>query len=104
MAGMRDFYLGNIRDASFDRLKDAVFVSEPCTSCKVFTICGGRCLYANATKLWGTKGFNQVCGTVINLIEALSDEVHQIKSLLESGRIRQENFEYPKYNGCEIIP
>jgi putative peptide-modifying radical SAM enzyme len=104
MAGMRDFYLGNIRDASFDRLKDALFVSEPCTSCKAFTICGGRCLYANATKLWGTKGFNQVCGTVINLIEALSDEVHQIKSLLESGRIRQENFEYPKYNGCEIIP
>lgn len=104
MAGMKDFYLGNIRDASFDRLKEAVFVSKPCTSCKVFTICGGRCLYANATKLWGNEGFNQVCGTVINLIEALSDQVHQIKSLLESGRIQQENFEYQKHNGCEIIP
>ena len=104
MAGMKDFYLGNIRDASFDRLKDAVFVSEPCTSCKVFTICGGRCLYANATKLWGAEGFNQVCDTVIRMIEELFDAVPQIKSLIESGKIQQEDFEYPKYNGCEIIP
>src|SRR3989337_2438977 len=104
MAGIKDFYLGNIRDASFDRLKDAVFVSEPCTSCKVFTICGGRCLYANATKLWGAEGFNQVCDTVIRMIEELFNAVPPIKSLIESGKIQQEDFEYPKYNGCEIIP
>jgi uncharacterized protein len=104
MAGMKDFYLGNIRDTSIKSLKDAVFVSEPCTSCKFFTICGGRCLYANATKLWGNKGFNEVCSTVVNMIEALRDVVPQIKSLIESGHIQQRDFEYPRYNGCEIIP
>jgi putative peptide-modifying radical SAM enzyme len=104
MAGMKDYYLGNIRDASINRLKDAIFVSEPCTSCRFFTMCGGRCLYANATKLWGNEGFNQVCGTVTNMIEALRDAIPQIRSLMESGNIQQEDFEYPKYNGCEIIP
>ena len=104
MAGMKDFYLGNIRSASVSGLKDAIFVSEPCTSCRLFRMCGGRCLYANATKLWGNEGFNQVCGTVTNMVEALRDAIPQIKSLMESGNIQQEDFEYPKYNGCEIIP
>jgi putative peptide-modifying radical SAM enzyme len=104
MAGIKDFYLGSIRDASVDRLKDAVFVSEPCTSCEVFAICGGRCLYANATNLWGAEGFKQVCDTVVNMIEALRDAVPEIKSLIEAGRIQQKDFEYPKFIGAEIIP
>jgi putative peptide-modifying radical SAM enzyme len=104
MAGMKDFYLGNIRDASISRLKDTVFVSEPCTSCEVFAVCGGRCLYANVTKLWGVNGFREVCSTVMNMIAALNDALPEIKSLIESGRIHQNDFEYPKYNGAEIIP
>ncbi len=104
MAGMKDFYLGNIRDASPRSLKNAIFVSEPCTSCEFFSICGGRCLYANATKLWGNEGFDQVCGTVVNMTEALRSVVSEVKSLIEAGKVQQEHFEYPKYNGCEIIP
>jgi putative peptide-modifying radical SAM enzyme len=104
MAGMKDFYLGHISNASIKSLKDTVFVSEPCTSCKFITICGGRCLYANVTRLWGDEGFNQVCGTVVNMIEALYDAAPQIKSLIETGSVQLEDFEYPRYNGCEIIP
>ena len=104
MAGMKDYCLGNIRDASINRLKDSLFVSEPCTSCRLFTMCGGRCLYANVTKLWGDEGFNEVCGTVTSMIEALRDAIPQIKALMKSGSIQQEDFDYPKYNGCEIIP
>jgi hypothetical protein len=40
----------------------------------------------------------------MNMIEALSDALPEIKSLIESGRIHQKNFDYPKYNGAEIIP
>jgi radical SAM protein with 4Fe4S-binding SPASM domain len=104
MAGMKDFYLGHISNATIKSLKDAVFVSEPCTSCKFCTICGGRCLYANVTRLWGNEGFNQVCGTVVRMIEALNDATPQIKSLIENGIVQREDFDYPKYNGCEIIP
>jgi putative peptide-modifying radical SAM enzyme len=104
MAGMRDFYLGNIKNVSPSDLTDAVFVSEPCTSCEVFEICGGRCLYANATKLWGTEGYAKVCSTVITMIRTLEDAATEVKSFLEKGRIQLENFDYPKYNGAEIIP
>jgi radical SAM protein with 4Fe4S-binding SPASM domain len=104
MAGMRDFYLGNIRNVSPDALRDAVFVSEPCTSCEVFKICGGRCLYANATKLWGTRAYGEVCETVVNMIRALEDAMTEVKLLLETGRIQMQDFNYPRYNGAEIIP
>jgi putative peptide-modifying radical SAM enzyme len=104
MAGMRDFYLGNIRNVSPDALRDAAFVSEPCTSCEVFKICGGRCLYANATKLWGTRGYGEVCETVVNMIRTLKDAMTEVKLLLETGRIQLQDFNYPRYNGAEIIP
>ena len=104
MAGMKDFYLGNIHYTPPESLKDAMFVSEPCTSCTIFTICGGRCLYANATKLWGDEGFNQVCGTVATMTKALRSVVPEIKSLIRDGRVREEDFQYRKYNGCEVIP
>jgi putative peptide-modifying radical SAM enzyme len=104
MAGMRNFYFGNIKNISPDNLRDAIFVSEPCTSCEVFEICGGRCLYANATKLWGKRGYGEVCGTVVNMIRVLTDAATEVKSLLETGRIQPQDLDYPKYNGAEIIP
>jgi len=104
MAGMKDFYLGNIREPSPERLRDAVFVSKPCTGCEIYQICGGRCLYANATKLWGNEGFNQVCGTVMNMVDSLHEALPQVRALIARGRIRLEHFEYPRYNSCEIIP
>ena len=104
MAGMKDFYLGNIRETSPGSLRDAVFVSEPCTECEVYTVCGGRCLYANATKLWGDKGFRQVCSTVKNMIDALHEGLPEVRALIDEGRIQLGDFQYPKYNSCEIIP
>jgi len=104
MAGMKDFYLGNIRETSPGSLRDAVFVSEPCTECEVYTVCGGRCLYANATKLWGDEGFRQVCSTVRNMIDALHEGLPEVRALIDEGRIQLGDFQYPKYNSCEIIP
>jgi putative peptide-modifying radical SAM enzyme len=104
MAGLRDFYLGNICETPLRRLKDAVSVSEPCDRCDVLSVCGGRCLYANVTKLWGEDGFRQVCGTVRSMIDGLQEVLPEIRVLIDVGRIRLSDFEYQKYNGCEIIP
>jgi len=104
MAGMKDFYLGSIRETDPETLRDSVFVSEPCTSCEVYSVCGGRCLYANTTKLWGDEGFSQVCSTVRNMVDALHDALPQVEHLIESGVIRSEDFEYTRYNSCEVIP
>jgi uncharacterized protein len=103
MWGMKDYYLGHIRNAHPLHLKK-VFVSEPCTKCDVFNICGGRCLYANITKRWKTKDYDLVCDTVRNLADAVTKETPRIRKLIENGRIRLKDFEFMKYNGSEIIP
>jgi uncharacterized protein len=103
MWGVKDYYLGHISRENPLKLKK-VHVNEPCTSCEVFHVCGGRCLYANITKRWSEEAYGMVCGTVRNLIEAVAEETPQLKKLIENGRISLKDFEFTKYNGCEIIP
>jgi len=105
MAGMKDFYLGDIRDTDpSDLASREVSVSKPCTDCSTYSLCGGRCLYANVTKLWGEEGFELVCGTARELIDALRSATPAIQQLISERRIALQDFHYPKYNSCEIIP
>ena len=104
MAGMKNFYLGNIWNKQPLDLEDAVFVGSPCTQCGILNICGGRCLYANMTKRWGEEGFRLVCGTVVNLVDCLRRFEPQVRWLLSQGKIHMEDFEYGRYNSCEMIP
>jgi putative peptide-modifying radical SAM enzyme len=103
MWGMKDYYLGHVSNADPLKLKK-VFVGEPCTKCDVFHICGGRCLYANVTKRWAAEDYTLVCSTVRNLIDAIAKEVPRIRKIIENRRISLKDFEFMKYNGCEIIP
>jgi radical SAM protein with 4Fe4S-binding SPASM domain len=105
MAGMKDFYLGDIRDTDpGDLASRNVSVSQPCTDCTTYFLCGGRCLYANITKLWGEEGFELVCGTVRELVAALRNVTPAIQQLISERRVSLQDFDYPKYNSCEIIP
>jgi uncharacterized protein len=103
MWGMKEYYLGRITEDNPLKLKK-VFVGEPCTNCEVFGICGGRCLYANVTRRWNAQAYGLVCGTVRNLISAVEEELPRVRGLVERGRISLDDFEFMKYNGCEIIP
>ena len=105
MSGMKDFYLGNIEHTDpSDLTSRAVLVSEPCTDCAVYSICGGRCLYANVTKLWGEEGFRLVCSTVEDLIDALRSTMATIRRFVSEGTVLLGDFDHPMYNSCEIIP
>jgi putative peptide-modifying radical SAM enzyme len=104
MAGMKNFYLGNIWETDPKSLVDAVLVRDPCPKCAVYGLCGGRCLYANATRLWGEEGYHLVCGTVENLFDSLRAILPRIRQMILKGSIRKNDFSYPKYNSCEIIP
>jgi len=103
MWGMKNYYLGHIGKTNPLRLKK-VFVKEPCTKCDIFSVCGGRCLYANITKRWSPESYSLVCNTVRKLVNAVAKELPRIGRLVESGKISLTNFEFMKYNGCEIIP
>jgi putative peptide-modifying radical SAM enzyme len=103
MWGMKDYYLGHISCADPENL-GKVQVGQPCRACNAFSICGGRCLYANVLRRWNSEAYSLVCITVKNLIEAVAKQVPRIRQLVERGKIRMSDFEYLKYNGCEIIP
>jgi putative peptide-modifying radical SAM enzyme len=103
MWGMKDYYLGHVNTADPLKLKK-VQIGSPCSECDIFNLCGGRCLYAMVTKRWNTEAYAHVCGTVRNLIQAVHGQMPRIKELINKGKVRISDFEYMKYNGCEIIP
>jgi len=103
MWGMKDYYLGHVASADPLKLKK-VHIGQPCTKCDAFNLCGGRCLYAIVTKRWNPEAYGQICSTVRNLIQTVSSEVPRIRELIDMGKVIPTDFEYMKYNGCEIIP
>jgi putative peptide-modifying radical SAM enzyme len=103
MIGMKKYYLGHIATADPAALPE-VGPGGECTGCDIRLFCGGRCLYANIVEPWGVTERKSVCGTVANLHDALAAALPTVRSLLEAGTIRRQDFCHEKYNGCEIIP
>jgi len=104
MWGMKNYYLAHIRSAHPLKLKQIPISDEPCTSCDLFKVCGGRCLYANVTKRWNRNEYATVCNTVKSLVNTINTELPRIKQLIADGKIRLSDFDFVKYNGAEIIP
>ncbi|MHA1237841.1 MAG: TIGR04084 family radical SAM/SPASM domain-containing protein [Candidatus Odinarchaeia archaeon] len=102
---MHDEVLGDIYTTYPSDLKDSVRIGGLCLSCEVYSICGGRCLYANKTMLWGVEGFLKVCSTVKHLIKCLENVKNEVEELLNNDIIIWNQINYPQLNnGCEIIP
>jgi len=104
MWGMKKYYLGNIKDSNPLNLTKIPIELSPCIDCDIFGLCGGRCLYANITKRWGKEAYEQVCKNTREVIESVKIEIPDIKKIIDSQKISLKNFEFMKYNGCEIIP
>ena len=75
-----------------------IHVDDPCPSCDVYSVCGGRCLFANKQRLWGKEGFDAVCDVTKFLI-------HELEKYKDSLEPFKENIKYPPFNNTtEIIP
>jgi len=103
MWGMKDYYLGHICDTNPFELKRSR-AGSPCVDCNILDVCGGRCLYAAVTKRWSPEAYDLVCKTVKNLVETVSEHIPRIWDLIDKGTVKLGDFEYMRYNGCEIIP
>jgi uncharacterized protein len=98
--------IGSIYDDVPSSLPGKAKVGEPCTSCDIFRICGGRCLFVNRSQqLLRENGYEMICSTVRYLVKELQEAVPQIQELIYAGVIERSDFDYPEFNnGCEIIP
>ena len=104
MWGMKKYYLGHISNADPRKIKKIFVDQPPCANCSILNVCGGRCLYANITKRWSDEAYGKVCHTVAELVEAVKAEVPRIQRLLKNEKVNIKDFDFIKYNGCEIIP
>jgi putative peptide-modifying radical SAM enzyme len=85
--------LGSLEEG-FER----IHIDQPCPSCDIFEICGGRCLFANKERLWGQQGFHSICEVTKYLFSLLNDNASYCEPM-------KDQFRYPLYNNTtEIIP
>ncbi|MDO9097746.1 MAG: TIGR04084 family radical SAM/SPASM domain-containing protein [Candidatus Methanoperedens sp.] len=98
--------IGSIFENTPRSLCDKAQVGEPCVSCDIFHICGGRCLFVNRSQeMLRENGYALICSTVRHLVRELQEALPRVKELIESGVVKRQDFEYPGFNnGCEIIP
>ncbi|MDE1858317.1 MAG: TIGR04084 family radical SAM/SPASM domain-containing protein [Thaumarchaeota archaeon] len=98
--------VGSILTDTPGSLKDTQTVGEPCSSCNIFSICGGRCLFVNkAQRLLRKGGYSLICATVRQLVKELDEARPLVEALIREGAVKSSDFDYPTFNnGCEIIP
>ena len=103
MNSIKNFYVGDIETSNPKNLKE-IYVSDPCGQCEYLDLCGGRCLYSNYAKLWPKEGEELICKTIKHLIDEIKRIAPEIKELSNKNIISEQQFEYEKYFGPEIIP
>ena len=98
--------VGSIYNNAPTSLCGRATIGEPCTSCDIFEVCGGRCLLVNrSSEMLRENGFFHICSTVKHLVKKLQEVVPQVQTLMENGSVNRSDFAYPELNnGCEIIP
>jgi uncharacterized protein len=96
----------NFKAGSFDCLTNELkkFDVNGCENCGHRDLCGGRCMYWRAAKLWPKEGDEIICDSIKFYIDEIKSRVPQIKKLIKEGIISESDFEYEKYFGPEIIP
>jgi radical SAM protein with 4Fe4S-binding SPASM domain len=102
MNNIKDFECGSL-DTIPNNLKKIQVIS-PCTTCNEYAFCGGRCLYSNHAKLWGSKGEKAICNATKHLIREIRNYLPEIELAIKQRKISIKDFRYEKYFGPEIIP
>lgn len=103
MNSIKDFEAGHI-EMNPHELKRFKIDDESCEKCDEKNFCGGRCMYWKKANLWPDEGNEMVCDSIKCLIAELRKNIPRIRNAITSGLISEEDFEYEKYFGPEIIP
>jgi len=98
--------VGSIYTSSPEELRNCASLGEPCSSCELLWVCGGRCLFINLAKEWvGEEGYAMICSTVRHLVGELEDALPEVRRLIATGAVDEEVFRYPEINNdCEVVP
>ena len=104
MQGIKEKYLGDIKNSSPKDLPFKLTCKNSCTSCTDLELCGGRCLYSNIYPVWPKKGVEEICVTIKHLLKEMKRIQPEVEKLIKEGKIKKRDFKFLKYNCAEIIP
>jgi sulfatase maturation enzyme AslB (radical SAM superfamily) len=104
MQGIKEKYVGNIKRTNPESLKLKLSITGSCLKCEDYELCGGRCLYSNLYPAWPKIGINEICLTTKHLINEMKRIQPEIEKLIKNKKINKKDFDFLKYNCCEIIP
>jgi putative peptide-modifying radical SAM enzyme len=97
--------VGTIFKSHPQDLPKRIQIGAPCTGCGSLDICGGRCLFANKTKLWGETGFRKICSSTKTMFKELAGLKPEILEMISENRMSKGEFHYPQFNNSlEVIP
>ncbi len=104
-AGYEWARLGTLQETTPKAIVGKIGLEEPCLSCDILKICGGRCLVANKTQYWGTDGLLKVCESIRHLINQIQSHLDELSELVKDGILSEEALKYPATQmGLEVIP
>ncbi|MBN2360078.1 MAG: SPASM domain-containing protein, partial [Deltaproteobacteria bacterium] len=87
MRGMEQHRCGSIGETDPAALAPRRLLREPCPSCDLFGMCGGRCLYSHWHNAWGPVGFALVCQSIRHLLTELAEAAPVVEQLVAEGRL-----------------
>ncbi len=97
--------LGHIDSSEPTELVDVKVPGEPCVSCDIRWVCGGRCLFANHAKPWGEDGYLLVCSTIRHLVNELEKNKGRVARLIDEGKIQVDDLLLTDiHDSLEVIP
>jgi uncharacterized protein len=98
--------VGSIFKGTPESLRGKATLGEPCTSCEVVGLCGGRCLFVNRSQdMLRRGGYPLICSTVNHLVSELTRALPRVQAMIRQGSLSGLEFDYPSINnGCEIVP
>lgn len=71
LRGVPNYHAGHIAELRPQDIQPLPGLRRICAECSVLELCGGRCIYASESMLWGMEGFALVCASVKHMIREL---------------------------------
>lgn len=87
MRDCQESAVGSIEQVEPQKMATVQDWDEPCKSCRIFDLCGGRCLYANQVQEWGLAGQGLVCGSIRHLFRELARVAPIVETLLATEKL-----------------
>lgn len=102
MRDYREALVGNIEKDAPQDIRPQKLPKGKCTSCRILSVCGGRCLCPLHRNEWDEKGFDLVCSSVYNLVLGLGNYAEMVREKIRDGLISVEDFDC--FHDYEVIP